>query len=457
MTTFPAGFLWGAATSSYQIEGAAFEDGRGLSIWDTFCKEPGKVSKGDNGDIACDHYHLFLDDIALMKRLGLKTYRFSFAWPRLFPQGDAVREERGFAFYDKLINALLAAGIKPLATLYHWDLPQALQDKGGWVNRDIVETFAHYATAIAEHFGDRVKDFSPINEPWVVAWLGYGIGVHAPGHTSRREAFAAAHHTAMSHGAAVNAMRKVRGDLRLGPVLNQANCVPDDANNPMLAHAADVMDAQQNRFWMDAFFHGKYPEILLKEFADDLSAVIQPGDLELANVKNDFLGINFYFDSRIGTPDPTSIKNNDLAALFNLDIDSSPRGPLTDMGWPLTPEGLRNLLVRWSVELGETCPDIYITENGVAYDDGINEFGKIQDDRRIEYLRTHLIAIREAISQGAPVKGYYEWSLMDNFEWAVGYEKRFGIVYVDYETQKRTIKESGHWYSRVIESNGGTL
>jgi len=245
MPKFPEGFIWGAATSSYQIEGAANVDGRGQSIWDTFCKTPGKVAKGDTGDVANDHYHRYPEDIGLMKDLGLQGYRFSFAWPRMFPNGDAVREERGFDFYDHLIDGLLAAGIEPLATLYHWDLPQALQDKGGWVNRDIVNHFADYSTAVVERFGDRVKKFSPINEPWVVAWLGYGIGIHAPGIIDRRSAFAAAHHTVLTHAASTNAMRAVRSDILTGPVLNQANHVADDLNDPNQAHAAAIGKAPE--------------------------------------------------------------------------------------------------------------------------------------------------------------------------------------------------------------------
>jgi beta-glucosidase len=464
MAKFPVDFRWGAATAAYQVEGAAYEDGRGLSIWDTFCKVPGNVHLNDSGDVACDHYHRFLDDIAMMKKLGLKSYRFSFSWTRMFPNGDDVREERGFAFYDKLINALLEAGIIPLATLYHWDLPQTLQDKGGWVNRDTVDAFGKYATAIAEHFGDRVKDFLPINEPWVVAWLGYGIGIHAPGHKSRQEAFAAAHHTVIAHAVATNAMRAVRSDLKIGPVLNQGNYVPDDATNSVLAHAADMFDAYHNRFWIDAFFHGTYPEILMKEFSADLNAVIKPGDMQLAQVKNDFIGINFYNDTRIGLPIPNPSIDPDsreletagvfLPGLLGLDVDTEPHGELTEMGWPLTPDGIRKLLVRWKTELGDRCPDLYITENGCAYGNEPGPDGAVHDDKRIEYLKNHISAVGRAIAEGAPVKGYYQWSLMDNFEWALGYAKRFGIVHVDYQTQKRTPKDSAHWYSNVIKTNG---
>ena len=455
--SFPDGFLWGAATSSYQIEGAANEDGRGASIWDVFSKTPGNVANGDTGDIANDHYHRFPQDIAVMKEIGLQGYRFSFAWPRMFPNGDGAREERGFAFYDRLIDGLLAAGIEPLATLYHWDLPQALQDKGGWVNREIVDRFTDYSTSVVERFGDRVKKFSPINEPWVVAWLGYGTGIHAPGIKDRASAFAAAHHTVMAHAASTRAMRAVRSDIFTGPVLNQANYVPDDTNDSEQSRAADILDAVQNRFWMDAFMKGQYPEILMKEFGKELEAVVKDGDLKFASVKNDFIGINYYCDSRVGSPVEGVKTGYTVSGLLGLSIDESPRGPLTEMGWPLTPDGLRNLLVRWHSEYGAQCPHIYITENGAAYGDGPDASGRIKDDQRIEYLSTHLKAVSQAISEGCPIKGYYQWSLMDNFEWALGYDKRFGIVHVDFETQKRIIKDSGWWYKTVIDSNGQHL
>ncbi len=454
---FPPDFLWGAATSSYQIEGAANEDGRGASIWDVFSKTPGKVANGDNGDIANDHYHRYPEDIALMKEIGLQGYRFSFAWPRMFPHGDSAREERGFAFYDRLIDSILEAGIEPLATLYHWDLPQSLQDKGGWVNRDIVNRFAEYSIAVVERFGDRIQKFTPINEPWVVAWLGYGIGIHAPGIKDRASAFAAAHHTVMAHAASTNAMSTVRSDILTGPVLNQANYIPDDVNDPFQAHTAEVLDAVQNRFWMDAFMYGTYPEILMKEFGSELGAVIIDGDLQAARVKNDFIGINFYFDSRVGPAVDGLDQWHSISSLFGAASDETPRGPLTDMGWPLTPEGLENLLVRWHKEHGDKLPNLYITENGAAYDDGPDANGHIKDVRRIDYLRTHLKAVSHAISQGSPVKGYYQWSLMDNFEWALGYDKRFGIVHVDFQTQKRTIKDSGYWYRDQIKNNGQDL
>jgi beta-glucosidase len=329
-----------------------------------------------------------------------------------------------------------------------------LQDKGGWVNRDIINHFADYSTAVVERFGDRVKKFSPINEPWVVAWLGYGIGIHAPGILDRRSAFAAAHHTVLTHAASTNAMRAVRSDILTGPVLNQANHVADDMNDPVQAHAAAIADAHQNRFWMDAIMHGTYPQILIDTYGDELTSVIKDGDMKAAQVKNDFIGINYYFDNRIGKSLGGKPEWHSISGLFDLDIDETPRGPLTDMGWPLSPEGLESLLVRWHKEHGDKLPPLYVTENGAAYGDGPDASGRVADQKRIDYLQTHLKAVSNAIAQGSPVKGYYQWSLMDNFEWALGYDKRFGIVHVDFETQKRIIKDSGYWYRDQIKNNG---
>ncbi len=453
MRNFPENFLWGAATAAYQVEGAVTEDGRGASIWDTFSHTPGKTDNGDSGDIACDMYHRYPSDIALMQGLGIAGYRLSISWSRLFPNGDEVREERGFAFYDNLINTLISAGITPYITLYHWDLPQALEDKGGWRNRDTVAAFGKYAAAVAEHFGDRVKHFAPINEPWCVAWLGHGIGVHAPGISDRPTAFKVAHHTVIAHATAVNAMRAVRADLKIGPVLNQADYPADDPSDPDQARAAEILDAVQNRWWMDAILYGKYPQILIDEYGDEFLDAILPGDMELAQTKNDWLGINYYFDTRVGPSDEGKTVQFDNSALLGLTIDTTPQGELTDMGWPITPEGLTILLVRWYEEFGARLPQIFITENGCAYPDAPDDSGKIHDLRRISYLDKHLNAILNAIDRGVNIGGYFQWSLMDNFEWSLGYQKRFGIIYVDYDSQERLLKESAHWYSRVIKTN----
>ncbi len=454
MRNFPQNFLWGAATAAYQVEGAASEDGRGASIWDTFSHTPGKTDKGDNGDVACDMYHHYPSDILLMRGIGIKGFRLSISWSRLFPNGDEVREERGFAFYDNLINSLLAQGITPYITLYHWDLPQALEDKGGWRSRETIAAFGKYAAAVAQHFGDRVKHFAPINEPWCVAWLGHGLGVHAPGISDRPTAFRVAHHTVIAHATAVNAMRAVRSDLKIGPVLNQANYPADDLSDSVQAHASEILDAVQNRWWMDAIFYGKYPQILIDEYGDEFLDAILPGDMELAQTKNDWLGINYYFDTRVGASEAGKTIEFDNSALLGLTIDSTPEGELTNMGWPITPDGLTNMLVRWQKEHGERLPQVFITENGCAYPDGPDANGKINDTRRISYLDKHLKAILDAMDQGANIGGYFQWSLMDNFEWSLGYQKRFGIIYVDYASQKRLLKESAHWYSQVIQVNG---
>jgi beta-glucosidase len=307
---------------------------------------------------------------------------------------------------------------------------------------------------VAEHFGDRVKHFAPINEPWCVAWLGHGLGVHAPGITDRSTAFKVAHHTVLAHATAVNAMRSVRNDLKIGPVLNQANYPADDPSDPILAHASNILDAVQNRWWMDAIFYGKYPQILIDEFGSEFQDAILPGDMELAQVKNDWLGINYYFDTRVGRSDAAKPIEFDNSALLGLAIDSTPIGPLTDMGWPITPAGLTQLLVRWKSELGDRLPQIFITENGCAYPDGPNAEGVVNDERRISYLDKHLNALRDALDQGVDVGGYFQWSLMDNFEWSLGYQKRFGIIFVNYATQERIPKESARWYSQVIGRNG---
>lgn len=454
---FPKDFLWGVATAAYQVEGAAATDGRGPSIWDTFSATPGKVANGDSGMVANDHYHRYLDDIQIMKDLGAKAYRFSISWTRLFPNGDDVREERGFDFYNRLIDAIVAAGIEPVATIYHWDLPQPLQDQGGWANRAILEPFEKYARAVAEAFGDRITRFTPINEPMVLSWLGYGLGVHAPGIADYDQAIAASHHTVVAHNRAVKAIKSVRPNALVGPVLSQSQADVDDVTDPKQLEAAAISDALGNVFWMDGIFRGKYSDLTLKIFGERLTKHIHEGDLDV--VDNDWLGVNFYFNTRIGhvvpADHPTRARILDEFAGFA--VESQAQGMLTDMGWPITPNGLGDLLARWTREYGDLIPPMYVTENGVAYDDGLSEDGLVHDDRRISYLNDHLLSIESAIARGADVRGYFQWSLMDNFEWAEGFNKRFGIVHVDFDTQVRTVKESGKWYSKVIETNGENL
>jgi beta-glucosidase len=454
---FQKEFMWGVATSSYQIEGAANEDGRGPSIWDTFAATPGKVVNGETGLVANDHYHLYKDDVALMKNLGVKAYRFSISWSRLFPNGDSVREERGFDFYNKLIDELVAAGIEPVVTLYHWDLPQALEDKGGWADRQILDAFEFYAGAVAEAFGDRVKMFSPINEPWCVAWLGYGIGIHAPGLKDYSKAIVASHHTVVAHNRASKAIRAIRPDALVGPVLNQSLADLDDITDPKQLRAALVFDTNQNTFWMDGIFRGEYPATAYEIYGKDLEDAIQPGDLEV--VQNDWLGINYYNNMRIGYEvEPVAGQPvSHIEHFAGFSFESSPFGDLTDMGWPINPAGLGNLLSRWTREFQGTVPPMFITENGAAFGEEPDEQDEVKDSRRIEYLNDHILEVGRAIDRGANVGGYFQWSLMDNFEWAEGYGKRFGIVHVDFETQKRTLKNSAKFYAEVVATNGEAL
>lgn len=454
MSRFPDNFLFGVATAAYQIEGGWNEDGRGLSIWDTFSHTPGKVDRNENGDVANDHYHRWESDLDLIQSLGAQAYRFSSSWTRMFPDGTlASRNEAGFDFYNRLIDGMLARNIKPIMTLFHWDLPQALQDKGGWANRETAYRLAEYAGAAAQAFGDRVEMFAPINEPWVLSWLGYGMGYHAPGIADHAQAIAASHHTVLAHNLSWRAIKAERPGALVGPVLSQSNPDVDDIFDPVAMRAAKILDEQNNRFWMDGLFAGKYPDLISEIYGDRLSKLIQPGDL--TPVQNDFLGINYYFNSRIGhevaPDDPGRIRI--LDSLASINILSSSQGQTTDMGWPITPNGLEDLIMRWTKEF-PNVPPIYITENGAAYDDGISDDGQVHDHRRIDYLNDHLAVLKSAIARGADVRGYMQWSLMDNFEWAVGYAKRFGIVHVDYQSQVRTIKDSGHWYREMIKARG---
>ena len=453
MSKFPEDFKWGVATSSYQIEGATNVDGRGESIWDRFCATEGKVANGENGDIACDHYNLFAEDVALMKSLGVSTYRFSLAWPRLFPNGDKQREQRGFDFYNRLIDELIANDITPVITLYHWDLPQKLEDKGGWANREIVYDFAFYAGEAVQAFSDRVKEWITINEPWCVSWLGYMIGIHAPGVKNLDSALSAAHHTALAHAEASRVMKAIDPTIKTGIALNMTTYRIEDENDPELAELGDLMDAQLNRWWIDAFLNGRYPESIANFHKERLAKIVQPGDLEKLKVQTDYLAVNYYSDSFIGLPRESDGPMSDGGLFpFPHRSNGTPPEPYTDMGWPITPVGLEDLLVRISTDWPQIA-EIVISENGAAYDDEPNAHGEVEDVRRIDYLVSHIDAASRAIDRGAPLKGYYAWSLMDNFEWAEGYSKRFGIIHVDFTTLKRTIKNSGKTYAAIIAAN----
>jgi beta-glucosidase len=449
---FPDGFLWGAATASYQIEGAAREGGRGKSVWDTFSHTEGKVAKGDTGDVACDHYHRLDADVKMMADLGLQSYRFSIAWPRVMPEGRGKVNGEGLVFYHRLVELLLANDIKPCATLFHWDLPQGLEDLGGFRNRDTVSWFADYAALMARELGDRVTMWSTFNEPWCYAYLGHVAGVHAPGLTDPRAGVTVAHHEQLAHGLALQAMRAERGGLELGVVINpspvRSEGSPDAEHNEIRK-----IDGIHNRWWFDSILKGAYPEDILEDFGP-LAEAVQHGDLEQIAQPIDWMGINYYFDMLVRglRPDDTGADRMRAYPTVNHTAQADERPTHTDMGWPITPEGFTELLVRLHTDY-PNMPPIYITENGCAYDDPVID-GRCADPRRIEYLDLHLRAVKDAIDEGVDVRGYYQWSLMDNFEWALGYDKRFGLVHVDFDTLERTPRDSAHWYREVVKRNG---
>lgn len=454
MTKFPADFKWGVATASYQIEGGTHLDGRGPSVWDTFAAIPGNVVNQEDGSVACDHYHRYADDFKLMRDLGIQTYRFSLAWPRMFPTGDSVREQRGFDFYNRLIDSMLEHGLEPMATAYHWDLPQALQDKGGWANRDTAFRLADYAASLVDAFGDRVTNWLTLNEPWCFSWLGYANGVHAPGVKDIDQAIAAAHHTSLAHGLASRSMKSVRGDIRTGLALNMTNYRIEDPNDPELAELGGLLDSHINRWWLDAAFHGKYPQNLVDLYGDRLQRHIHDGDMAIVKVPTDVIGVNYYSDSFVGLPRPEDKPMIDGGLFpFPQRSNGTAPAPYTDMGWPITPEGLHDLPLRIKRDWPE-IQELAITENGAAFPEGPNEDGEVVDTRRVDYLTSHLEALGRAVAEGAPVKAYYAWSFMDNYEWAEGYAKRFGIVHVDFDTQVRTVKDSAKAYASIISNQG---
>ena len=389
-----------------------------------------------------------------MQDLGIQTYRFSLAWPRMFPTGDSVREQRGFDFYNRLIDSMLEHGLEPMATAYHWDLPQTLQDKGGWANRDTAYRLADYAAAITDAFGDRVKNWLTLNEPWCFSWLGYANGVHAPGVKDIDQAIAAAHHTSLAHGLASRSMKAVRGDIRTGMALNMTNYRIEDPNDPELAELGALLDSHINRWWLDGAFRGAYPQNLVDLYGDRLQRHIQGGDMEIVKVTTDVVGINYYSDSFVGLPRPED-KPMIEGGLFPFPQRSNGTAPApyTDMGWPITPEGLHDLPLRIARDWPE-IKELSITENGAAFPEGPNEDGEVVDTRRVEYLISHLDALGRAVAEGAPVKSYYAWSFLDNYEWAEGYAKRFGIVHVDFDTQIRTVKDSAKAYASIISEQG---
>ncbi|KFE60865.1 GH1 family beta-glucosidase [Hyalangium minutum] len=447
---FPLGFAWGAATSSYQIEGAALEDGRGESIWDRFSKTPGKVEDGTNGDVACDHYHRFREDVALMKRLGIKHYRFSVAWPRILPTGRQKVNQAGLDFYGRLVDTLLEAGIEPYATLYHWDLPQVLQDEGGWARRPVVEAFVEYSRIVARALGDRVKKWITHNEPWCTSMLGYQEGRHAPGLKDWSAALAASHHVLLSHGLAVPVIRSESPGAEVGITLN---LTPAEPASPSAADhdASRHFDGFFNRWFLDPVFGRHYPADMVADYiaAGHLPpeglTFVQPGDLEAIAAKCDFLGINYYSRAVLRNGKVPEEKNEPRT------VHVAPEREWTDMGWEVHSDGLRELLLR--IHLDYRPRKIYVTENGASYATPPNAEGRVPDEQRLTFLRDHFLAARRAMDGGVPLAGYFVWSLMDNFEWDRGYSQRFGIVWVDYRTQQRIAKDSALWYQRVISEN----
>jgi beta-glucosidase len=431
----PGNFRFGAAVSAYQIEGATDEDGRGESIWDRFGATPGKILNGDTGRIACDSYHRYPEDVRLMRELGLDAFRFSIGWPRILPAGRGVPNAAGLDFYDRFVDELLANGIEPFATLYHWDLPQALEDRGGWPVRETAEAFAEYVEVVAARLGDRVRNWITQCEPWVVAWLGYGLGEHAPGRTDEADALAAAHHVLLSHGLAAQVLRSVSPQAQVGITIDLVAFHPL-TGSPEDRAAVTRMDGFRNRWILDPVLAGAYPADMLEHYADSLPR-IEDGDLATIAASLDFLGVNYYTRSVVradrGGGDPIMVSQEDAER--------------TGIGWEIYPDGLLELLTRVNDEY--ELPPLYVTENGAAFPDTrVN--GSVHDPQRISYVERHLDAIRRAIDRGVPVRGYFLWSLLDNFEWSQGYSQRFGIVYVDYETLERIPKASYYWYRDLI-------
>jgi len=433
---FPRDFLWGASTAAYQIEGAAQEDGRGPCVWDTFT-EQGRIGDGSNAYTACDHYHRWPEDIALMKAAGFNAYRFSIAWPRILPTGSGAVNAKGLEFYDRLVDGILEAGIRPMACLYHWDLPQPLEDKGGWQGRAVIEPFADYARIVAARLADRVKDWMMLNEPNVVAIFGYGVGEHAPGHNFGEQGILRAlHHQNLAQGAALRAIAAEHSGLTLGTVINLQPCCAE-SDKPEDLIAAATWDAVWNRVPLDGLLRGQIPPLL----AEKMASFVLPGDEEKIRYPIDLLGINYY--SRM-------TMKHEAGRPFDVFWGAADCDRWTFMGWPVQPDGLYDLLQEFKTDYGNI--PVFIAENGAAYDDKVEADGQIHDADRVLFLKEHLEAVGMAIKDGCNVKGYLCWSLLDNFEWAFGLSKRFGIVRVDYDTGQRTPKDSYKFFAEVVKS-----
>ncbi|MFE7073873.1 GH1 family beta-glucosidase [Streptomyces sp. NPDC057620] len=442
LAALPQDFVWGTATSAYQIEGAVAEDGRSPSIWDTFSHTPGKVDGDDHGDVACDHYHRWREDIALMKELGTNAYRLSIAWPRVVPGGDGPANAKGLDFYDALIDGLLEAGITPSVTLYHWDLPQVLQDRGGWTERDTAHHLASYASVVAERLGDRVQHWTTLNEPLCSAWIGHLEGRMAPGLTDLTAAVRASYHLLLGHGLATQAIRAAAPGAQVG-IVNNLSYIEAATERPEDIAAARRMDGHTNRWWLDPVHGRGFPTDMREVYGVELPE--QEGDLAVMAQPLDWLGLNYYFPSAI-EDDPTGPAPY-AAAVRRHGV------PRTAMDWEIDAVGIESLLLRLTDEYG--ARKLYVTENGSAYPDVVRPDGTVHDPERIQYLEQHLAACASAARKGAPLAGYYAWSLLDNFEWAYGYDKRFGLVHVDYRTQRRAVKGSGRRYAEIVREHGG--
>ncbi len=433
---FPAGFLFGTATAAYQIEGGHDADGKGRSIWDTFCERPGAISTGETGEIACDHYHRWREDVGLMRELGLGAYRFSISWPRVLPSGTGAQNEKGLAFYDRLVDELLANGIRPFVTLYHWDLPQALQDRGGWTAPAVVDAFGAYADLVARRLGDRVTDWMTLNEPEVVAYAGHYVGVHAPGIRDFATAVTVSHHLLLAHRAAADAIRSARPAARVGIALNLSPCEPA-TDSPEDVAAATRADGYLNRWFLDPLDGRGYPKDMVALYAPYFD---RARELEGYHGHLDFLGVNYY------TRRLTKAGEGPLG----LDRVERAGAERTAIGWEVHPTSFRALLVR--VHRDYAPREVFVTENGAAYDDVVVD-DRVDDQARVSFLWRHFVAAAEAIGDGVPLRGYFIWTLMDNFEWAHGTSKRFGVVHTDYRTQRRRIKASGHRYRELIAAH----
>jgi len=461
MPKFPPSFIWGSATAAAQVEGAAHEDGKLDSVWDAFARVPGAVTNGDTPEVAVDHYHRMPEDVALMAELGLQAYRFSVSWARVRPGGGPVNA-KGLDFYRRLVDELLGRGILPWLTLYHWDLPQALEEQGGWANRDTAHRFAEYAETVHEALGDRVEHWTTFNEPWCSSMLGYASGEHAPGWRDPAAAFAALHHPHLAHGLAARRLREL-GAPQLGITLNLTNAVPADPGDPADLDAARRIDGLFNRMYLDPLLLGRYPADILQDLEEaGWSLPVQDGDLETIRQPIEFLGVNHYHDDLVSgrqidgpggatAPNGRAYESPYPSAEF-VTFPGRPELARTVQGWEINPAGLTRLLVRLGAEYGEALPPLYVTENGAAYDDIIGTDGRVHDVDRVRFILDHAAAVGDAIAQGADVRGYFVWSLLDNFEWAWGYDMRFGIVHVDYETLVRTVKDSGRAYAELIRA-----